>query len=1142
MFVHLNLHSEYSIKDGIIRVDKLCAYFQENRIVAVAITDWGNLYASIKLYKKAISMGIKPIIGCELNIIDGDDIFRITVLCKDTQGYQNLCYLIAQSHISGLVNGIATVKRDWVKERCGGLIILSGGMYGDVGRSIINNDFNKASSFVEQWQRILGDNYYIELHRVGLPGESIYNSSALNLAKQYNIACVATNLVRFQQQQDYDAHEARVCIHQGYTIDDNKRPRDYTDQQYIKTPQQMQQLFADLPQAIKNTLIVAQRCNFQFQLGKPIFPNFDVANADIKEIFHSEAANGLEKRLLYIEKHHLYPIIRSEYTERLLFELDIICSMGFIDYFLVVADFINWAKQNDIPVGPGRGSGAGSLVAYSLGVTELDPIKLELLFERFLNPERVSLPDFDIDFCMDKRDRVIEYVAKKYGEDCVSQIITYGSMAAKAVVRDVGRIFNHPYGFVDKIAKCIPFDIGMTLDKALDQSDDFHHLYTNDDEVKSIIDMAKKLEGVVRNVGKHAGGVVIAPLPLTSYIPLYSEQEGLPVSGFDKNDTEDIGLVKFDFLGLRTLTIIDWTLKSIRQRHADEKLFDINAINLDDKKTFALLKKCQTSAVFQLESRGMKDLIKRLQPDSFEDIIALVALFRPGPLQSGMVDSFVERKHGREEIEYLHPELENILQPTYGVILYQEQVMQIAQVLAGYSLGDADLLRRAMGKKKAEEMAKHRKIFVDGSVNNNVDKNQAEYIFDLMEKFAGYGFNKSHSAAYALIAYQTAWLKAHYPAEFMAAVLSSDLDNTDKIILFVEECKRMGIAIESPDINSSFYAFTVKDATTLRYGLGSIKGIGKAAVELIAQEREHGDYTSLLDLCKRIDLHILNKRCFEPLIYSGACDSLKLNRASLIASFSGVAKYAEKLLTDQKHGQKDLFGVLTDTAEEDKDVTKQVAEWPLQYKLEHERLVLGWYCSSHPIHCYTAEISQIAPKTIATLLKNTCSDVVCMGLLSHIRTLYTKKGDKMAILTIEDADLSTTVTVFPDLLVKIYDSLTVGKLLVVKGDVKFDKFSDSNKIVSTKILTLEEFRLKYLKSLHLHIDKSSCDKSFIQKLYGTLQPHSAGKCKIKLHSIEKESVNQFEFSDQWNVLPNNIVIDQLQQLCGFNNIIFDYFS
>ncbi|HEX5125096.1 MAG TPA: DNA polymerase III subunit alpha, partial [Rhodanobacteraceae bacterium] len=839
-FIHLHVHSEYSLTDSTIRVGDLVDASVRAGMPAVALTDQSNLFALVKFYKAAEAAGIKPIAGCDLWVGHREDRAqpqRLTVLCQNREGYLNLSRLLSRAYAEGRHGEIAIVDIDWLDHANAGLIALAG-RESEIGRLLIGGRDDYARARAERMRARFPDRFYLEVSRTHRPNEDVFLDGALALGETLDLPIVATNDVRFLTRDDFEAHEARVCIHAGRVLADPKRPREYSPEQYLKTPDEMAALFSDLPELIENSVELAKRCNLELSFGKYFLPAFPVPEEHTLDSFiRTNARAGLIDRLA---KHPpAAGFTREDYDTRLDLEVDVIVQMGFPGYFLIVADFINWAKQHDIPVGPGRGSGAGSLVAYALGITDLDPLRYDLLFERFLNPERVSLPDFDVDFCMDRRDEVIDYVAGKYGRDRVSQIITYGTMAAKAVLRDTGRVLGMPYGQVDRIAKLLPkMPLDLSLEDALGRSEkshkepdrvvsEFKQLYATDEEVKELVDLALKLEDLTRNAGKHAGGVVIAPGPLSDYAPLFSEGggDGL-VTQFDKDDVEAVGLVKFDFLGLRTLTIIDWAVKAINAKRATrgEAPIDIATLPMDDAASYALLKRCQTTAVFQLESRGMRDLVKKLQPDNFEDVIALVALFRPGPLQSGMVDDFIARKHGRAEVSYPHALLEPILKPTYGVIVYQEQVMQIAQVLAGYSLGGADLLRRAMGKKKPEEMAKQRVTFEDGASKNAIEPRLASSIFDLMEKFAEYGFNKSHSAAYALVAYQTAWLKAHYPAEFMAAVLSADMDNTDKVVNFLAEARAMQLVVQPPDINASNYMFEARDDRTIVYGLGAVKG------------------------------------------------------------------------------------------------------------------------------------------------------------------------------------------------------------------------------------------------------------------------------------------------------------------------------
>ncbi|HWW29029.1 MAG TPA: DNA polymerase III subunit alpha, partial [Steroidobacteraceae bacterium] len=917
-FVHLRLHTEYSLLDGIVRVPELMAAVAAAGMPAVALTDQSNLFAMVKFYKEAQGAGVKPLIGVDAWIREvGEHAApsRVVFLCQNLAGYRHLTQLVTRSFLEGQQRGAPMLERSWIsREALEGLIILSGGFEGDIGQAIARGRDDEAERCLERWQALCGDRFYLEVQRTGRAGEQVCSEAVLDLARSRGVAAVATNDVRFLTRAEFEAHEARVCIHDGALLA-AQRARRYSEEQYLKSPAEMMELFADAPELLANTLEIAKRCSLEIRLGASMLPAYPVpAGQSTEEFLLDQSRDGLRARFA------ASPVLSAAapaaaYEARLELELGVICSMGFAGYFLIVADFIRWAREHGVPVGPGRGSGAGSLVAYVLGITDLDPIEHDLLFERFLNPERVSMPDFDVDFCMEGRDRVIEYVANKYGRDRVSQIITYGTLAAKAVVRDVGRVLGHPYGFVDKIAKLIPMEIGMTLDRALEQEEELKRLYEGEAEIRELIDLARSLEGLARNAGTNASGVVIAPSVLTDFTPLYCEAgSSTPVTQFDKDDVEAAGLVKFDFLGLRTLTIIDWVVRDINSQRAalGEPMLVMSALPMDDEPTYALLKSTRTTAVFQLESRGMKDLIRRLQPDRFGDIVALVALFRPGPLQSGMVEDFIARKHDTSgaTIDYLHPDLKPVLEATYGVILYQEQVMQIAQILAGYTLGGADLLRRAMGKKKPEEMAKQRSVFVSGAVARGVREGQATHIFDLMEKFAGYGFNKSHSAAYALLSYQTAWLKAHYPAAFMAAVLSSDMDRTDKVVTLIDECSTMGLTVQPPDVNESVYAFRVAGPLCIRYGMGAIKGVGASAVEAIIEERERGGaFKSLPDLCRRIDLQRVNRRVFEALIRSGCLDRIGPNRASLTAALDRAMHLGEQNSRASSMGQVDLFGL-----------------------------------------------------------------------------------------------------------------------------------------------------------------------------------------------------------------------------------------
>jgi len=1152
-FVHLHLHTEYSLVDGIVRVKPLVKAVAAAGMPAVAVTDQGNLFALVKFYKAAMAAGIKPIIGADVwihNDLDPNQPTRLLLLCQDRSGYLNLDELISRSYIEGQHRGMPMLQKAWLRERSAGLIALSGGRAGDLGLALLAGNAEVADELLKDWLSMFPDRFYLELQRTGRDQEEDYLHAAVALAAQRDVPVVATNDVHFLAAENFEAHEARVCIHDGRTLDDPRRPKRHSEQQYLRTPEEMAALFADIPEALENTIEIAKRCNLELTLGKNYLPDFPVpAGMTMDDYFRAQSREGMEKRLakLFDTAAPDFAERRKPYDERLEIELDVIIQMGFPGYFLIVADFIIWAKANGVPVGPGRGSGAGSLVAYALTITDLDPIQYDLLFERFLNPERVSMPDFDVDFCMEGRDRVIDYVAEKYGRDKVSQIITYGSMAAKAVVRDVGRVLGHPYGFVDRIAKLIPFEIGITLEKALEQEDQLRQAYETEEDVRAIIDLAQSLEGLSRNAGKHAGGVVIAPSKLTDFTPLYCEPGGANlVSQFDKDNVEAVGLVKFDFLGLRTLTIIDWALATLNPLLPEP--VDIERIPLDDPAAFVLLKACQTTAVFQLESSGMKDLIRRLQPDSFEDIIALVALFRPGPLQSGMVDDFIARKHGKQKVEYPHPKLEPILKPTYGVILYQEQVMQIAQVLAGYSLGAADLLRRAMGKKKPEEMAKQREIFTEGALKNGVEAKVATYIFDLMEKFAGYGFNKSHSAAYALVSYQTAWLKAHYPAPFMAAVLSADMDNTDKVVTLIDECRDMKLKVVPPDINRSNYRFTVDGDNTVIYGLGAIKGVGQAAIEgVVAEHQSNGDYKDLYDFCRRVDLRKLNRRVLEALIRAGACDSLGENRASLMAQLPTALKLAEQQERDSGTGQVDLFGNAVAAEAAPVEIIR-LPEWEEELRLQGEKETLGLYLTGHPITRYEAELTSITSGRLASLVgsgaeaptsRSQDRQVVVAGLVIALRVRQTRRGS-MAFVTLDDRSARVEMRVFSDVFDHHRNLIAKDKVLVVEGVLGFDDYSGGQQLTANKVYDINQARETFARRVVINVDAGQAGNGFMQSLADTLRPFRDGKCPVWISYRNQAASAQVALDRDWSVRPADELIHRLHELAGPEQVLIEY--
>jgi DNA polymerase III subunit alpha len=1146
-FVHLRVHTEYSLIDSVVRIGPLMETCAAAGMPAVALTDEGNLFAMVKFFRAAQKRGIKPIIGADLWLGGSDPAekpVRLTLLCQDLAGYRRLSRLLSRGYQENQVRGLPRIDPAWLSpEAVLGLIALSGGREGDVGRALLNARPEEARRCLARWLGLFGDRYYLELCRTGRPDEEAHVAEAVRLAAATGVPVVATNDVRFLAATDFEAHEARVCINSGRTLADPGRPRDYSEQQYLRSPEEMAELFADLPEALANTVVIARRCSLRLELGNTVLPDFPIPEGmTIEEFLAVESRRGLEARLA----RHGPVQPREVYEARLARELGVICGMGFPGYFLIVADFIRWARDNGIPVGPGRGSGAGSVVAWCLGITDLDPLAYDLLFERFLNPERVSMPDFDVDFCMDGRDRVIDYVASRYGRDRVSQIITYGTMAARAVVRDVGRILGMPYGYVDRVAKMIPFEIGMTLDKALTDAELKRH-YQEEDDIRTLIDLARRLEGLARNAGKHAGGVVIAPQALTEYTPLYCEEgSASPVTQFDKDDVEAVGLVKFDFLGLRTLTIIDRAVAIINARRtaAAEPPLAIDELPMEDEPTYRLLKACQTTAVFQLESRGMKDLIKRLQPDCFEDIVALVALFRPGPLQSGMVDDFINRKHGRHAgpIDYLHPRLEPVLKPTYGVILYQEQVMQIAQELAGYSLGGADLLRRAMGKKKPEEMAKQRSVFMAGAREQGIDEGQASHIFDLMEKFAGYGFNKSHSAAYALLSYQTAWLKAHYPAAFMAAVMSADMDNTDKIVGLKDDVERIGLALLPPDVNASSFEFTVADETSIRYGLGAIKGLGRSAIEAIVEERTvGGPYAGLHQFCRRVDLQRLNRRALEALIRAGALDGLGPNRASLMEALPQALRAAEQDERARAAGQDDLFAEVCPEASPVPDQPlPELREWSERDRLAAEKEALGLYLTGHPFqryaeHCRhftTAPLADLGgPAPPAGQRYQARREVVAAGLVIEVR----RRGGRL-ILVLDDGTGRLELSMFEEAAREFGQLAVVDEVVVAEGTLRFDEFIDGWRLAARSLTSADDCIEARARRLLIRWDEPQRGLEFVAALKETLAPFREGPCDVCVEYRGQGATAMVSLGGQWRVRPSRELREQLGHLVGEDRV------
>lgn len=1143
-FVHLRLHSEFSLVDGLIRIKPLMSLVAKYEMNAVAVTDNCNVFAAIKVYKAAIALGIKPILGAELLCCDTDNLDHVApliLLCQNNIGYRNLFCLISKAYQEGQHKGQPSIRYEWISPYAEGLIALSGGCHGAIGQAILTDNHHRASALIKFFSNIFPQRFYLEVQRTGRKDEDLYNKKVVLLAQELNCPLVATNDVRFLYKEDFDAHEARVCIHKGVTLANPKRDRSYSAMQYFRSSKEMYELFKDLPQALANSIHIAKRCTVMLDLNKTFFPNFSIPDQSTAEDYLSKlSSQGLLERLSkkFNETASELTDILPPYEHRLRTELTVINSMGFTGYFLIVADVIQWAIQHDVPVGPGRGSGAGSLVAYALKITDLDPLQHELIFERFLNPERISMPDFDIDFCMDGRDKVIEYVAQKYGRQSVSQIITFGTMAAKAVVRDVGRVLGYPYPFVDKIAKLIPLELHMTLRKALEVNEELKNRCQTEEEVREIIDLSFKLEGIVRNAGKHAGGVVIAPSQLTDFTAIYCEAGSTHlVSQFDKDDVETVGLVKFDFLGLKTLTVIDKALKIINKHliATHQVPIDITLIPIDDIAAYNLLRTGKTKAIFQVESRGMTELALRLQLDCFDDIIALVALYRPGPLQSGMVDDFINRKHGRTEVNYPHEKLEIILQSTYGVILYQEQVMQIAQVLANYTLGGADILRRAMGKKKPEEMVTQRNIFTQGAMHQGVDATQANYIFDLMEKFSGYGFNKSHAAAYALITYQTAWLKAHFPAAFMAAVLSADMDNTDKIVEYIYECKCMHLKIIPPSVNTSDYQFQVLDNTTIMYGLGAIKGLGINAINYIIAERTMGGkFLNLFNFCERLDLHKINRRTLEALIRSGALDCFTVERSWLLASLEKALSMASKVQQNQQSGQLDLFSSLEHNLSE--SIYTSAPKWSEQQRLEGEKATLGLYLTGHPANQYCQELKGITTM-IANLNPNANSQARICGQIWTLRNIITKRNKYLHIVRLEDASGKLDIVVFSEAYAAYGAQLQVGQMLVVTGIITHDSFSGGIKMVADKLNNIEQIRQQLLRYLLLALSESDQDKLILLK---NILKANSGHCKVIIRYKNDAAQGTLILGSEWRVTPSDHLLHALYTLLGQENIFLIY--
>lgn len=1125
------MHSEYSILDSIIRIDDAVAKAVADHMPALALTDLSNLFGLVKFYQCARKNGVKPILGCDVwitNESDRNKPVRLLLLCQSHAGYLLLSRLLSRAYRENQHHSRAEIHQAWLHPDQGGtegLIALSGARYGDIGLSLLQNNMQQAELHVQAWAALFPSRFYLEIQRDGHAQDAMLVSQTLQLAQKFNLPVVATQSLQFINPDDYRAHEARVCIAEGYTLDDKRRPKSFTKQQYFKTQTEIAELFADIPSALANTIEIAKRCNLELELGinrLPLFPTPN--NESLDQYLRDQAMIGLQHRMLHLFSDDEVRSSKLErYQSRLEFEVNTIIQMGFAGYFLIVADFINWAKQNDVPVGPGRGSGAGSLVAYSLGITDLDPLRYDLLFERFLNPERISMPDFDIDFCQDRRELVIDYVKQRYGTEKVSQIATFGTMAAKAVIRDIGRVMDLPYNFVDQLAKLIPFEIGMTLKKARQLEPQLNQRAEAEEDVRNLLELAENLEGITRNVGMHAGGVLIASSEITDFCPIYCPESGdSVVSQLDKDDVEKIGLVKFDFLGLRTLTILDRAVGYIRQLHPDADdtaaPFALDTLPLDDDATYTLMRKGNAVGIFQFESRGMVDLLQKAKPDRFEDIIALVALYRPGPMD--LIPEFIDRKHGKKKIEYLDPRLEPILGPTYGIMIYQEQVMQIAQVIGGYSLGSADLLRRAMGKKKVEEMAQQRDIFVAGAINNGLSQDKATELFGLMEKFAGYGFNKSHAAAYALIAFQTAYLKTHYPAEFMAACLSADMDDTDKVYIFVEDSLANGLTILPPDINQSDYRFVPVDDKTIRFGLGAIKGTGESAIKsLVAARDQSRPFTDLFDFCQRVDRRIANRRAIESLVRVGAFDSLNSNRAQLLASVGIAMESAEQ--NSKSVNQANLFG--DEYHSQLQPPLIDMPPWSEREKLSQEKTGLGYYFSGHPYDTFAPELRRFIRTRLNQLFPQREPQLIA-GIIHSIRVQMTRRG-RMAIINLDDGKARIEVMIFNELFDANREWLKEDQLLIVEAKIGSrsynDEESDELRISAEKLYDFAGIRARFAKKLLIRCNQASLNpvsalKTLLTPFSGQNSPNQTN-CPVTLAYQNQSATGELELGPNWRI-------------------------
>ncbi|WP_180075100.1 DNA polymerase III subunit alpha [Acinetobacter sp. YH12254] len=1143
-FVHLGIHTEFSITESIVRIPDLVKAAEKEQMPALALTDLSNLHAAVKFYGKCLGKGIKPILGSEIRLNDAEH--RMTLLAMTNKGWRNLTELVSEGFISGQQLDIPCVQKQWILNQSEDMIALLG-MHSDVGKMLMSSNPQKAEPLLEEWVEKFGNRVYIALTRTNRPDEDDFILEAVKLAKKYNIGVVAHNDVHFMTRNDYEAHEARVCIADGYVLGDNRRPKTYSPEQYFKSAEEMAELFSDIPSAIENTYHIAKRCNVTLRLGQYFLPDYPIPEGHTIDTFFAHLSKeGLEERLNFLyppeQRDEHWPEVRKPYDERIEYEINIINSMGFPGYFLIVMDFIQWSKSNGVPVGPGRGSGAGSLVAYSLKITDLDPLRYELLFERFLNPERVSMPDFDVDFCIAGRDRVIDYVARTYGRDAVSQIATFGTMAAKGAIRDVARVLGKSYGLADRISKMIPTKpLGLSLLESLEAEPQLKDIVTNpsnpdNDDAAEIWEMALKLEGITRNTGKHAGGVVISPTKITDFSAVMCEADGTSrVAQFDKDDVESAGLVKFDFLGLRNLTVIEDAVKNINKRIKSDKPLDIAYIPLEDKDAYLVFANANTTAVFQFESVGMKKMLKEARPSKFEEIIAFVSLYRPGPMD--LIPDFIHRMHGGD-FEYLHPLLEGVLEPTYGIMVYQEQVMQAAQYCAGYTLGGADLLRRAMGKKKPEEMVKQRQIFIEGASKKDIDEATANHIFDYMEKFAGYGFNKSHAAAYALVAYQTAWLKAHYPAEFLSAVLTSEMQNTDNVVFLIDDCRKNNLEVLPPSVNMSLYQFHATDEQTIVYGLGAIKGVGEAAMQSVIDARtQEGPFRDLFDFCHRIDLKKINKRTLEALIRSGALDCLGIDRADLMAQLPEAVQAAEQARSNRETGIMDLFG---EVEEVQRKPSKPVKPWADEVRLKGEKDTLGLYLTGHPIDVYRNELKSFVPCQINELTPTRRGvTTVFTGLVVDIANFPNRM-----MMTLDDGTARIEISANHERFNRFKEIIQLDKVVVIEGEIYEREGFDRPMGRLTKAFSLNEIRQKRANSIKITLTAEHFSKSLSRDLQQILTPYTnidmSAHIPVILYLDYPYATTELHLGLNWKVAPLDELLAKLRDYFGKEALHIEY--